>query len=484
MTEQLIQELGAVEYVCTTADIWSKNNKSFFGVTAHWIDRTLQRRSAALACRRIKGRHTFDIIASTLESIHNEYRISQKVVMTVTDNGSNFVKAFKEFSGDVVPQSDDASDDHDADAEDVQFVDINALLDEDDGEFSLPPHQRCASHTLNLVAVSDSKAADSDAGYKRISRATLGKCSALWNKAGRSTPCADIVRDKINTCLTVPCPTRWNSFYNSVDKVRLMIEKNPHETVLDIFKALDVSPFKPIEITFLTEYCSVMHPLALALDLLQAETKCFMGRLLPTLTCLLDKLKSIRPTLKLAAPLVDAVHTGIVSRFGSYFDRSDLILSSVTTPAFHLRWLNSDEKRERARSLLYAEVRKFRNHMQHEMNQLSEHSGCETENDEKMFYDFGAPSTTDENAQSEVDLFLADPSQAIETLQRYELIKAVYVRYNTPLPSSAPVERLFSMGGKILTPGRNKLTDENFERLLLLRANKWISAASRQTAAP
>ena len=40
--------------------------------------------------------------------------------------------------------------------------------------------------------------------------------------------------------------------------------------------------------------------------------------------------------------------------------------------------------------------------MQHEMNQLSEHSGCETENDGKMFYDFSAPSTTDENARLEV----------------------------------------------------------------------------------
>ena len=301
MKELLIEEMGAVDYVCTTADIWSKNNKSFFGVTAHWIDpTTLQRRSVALACRRIKGRHTFDVIASTLESIHNDYRIGQKVVMTVTDNGSNFVKAFKEFSSDLprAPESDRAAADS-ADVDDVEFIDIDGMLNADDSEFSLPPHQRCASHTLNLVAVSDSRAADDDAGYKKISRATFAKCCALWNKAGRSTPCADIVRDKINACLIVPCPTCWNSFYNSVDKIRLLIEKNQPDTVFDVFKALDVAPFKPTELTFLSEYCTVMQPLAFSLDLLQAETKCFMGRLLPTLTCLLTNLETFDRLLSL-----------------------------------------------------------------------------------------------------------------------------------------------------------------------------------------
>jgi len=52
-------------------------------------------------------------------------------------------------------------------------------------------------------------------------------------------------------------------------------------------------------------------------------------------------------------------------------------------------------------------------------------------------------------------------------IRYYNLIQKVFRQYNTILPSSASVERLFSAGGQILTPKRNRLSDTMFETLLI-----------------
>lgn len=51
MIEQLKSKLAANDFVCTTADIWSTNNKSFLGMTIHWVTEALHRESAAIACQ-------------------------------------------------------------------------------------------------------------------------------------------------------------------------------------------------------------------------------------------------------------------------------------------------------------------------------------------------------------------------------------------------------------------------------------------------
>ena len=58
-----------------------------------------------------------------------------------------------------------------------------------------------------------------------------------------------------------------------------------------------------------------MQPFACVLDVLQAETKCFIGYLLPTLATLRTRLLGMKSTLKLTVPLVNAVLTGLDARF-------------------------------------------------------------------------------------------------------------------------------------------------------------------------
>ena len=53
-----------------------------------------------------------------------------------------------------------------------------------------------------------------------------------------------------------------------------------------------------------------------------------------------------------------------------------------------------------------------------------------------------------------------------------DIIKDLYIKFNTPIPSSTAVERLFSTEKDILKPKRSRLTDKHFEMLLFLQKNK------------
>ncbi|XP_042069247.1 uncharacterized protein LOC121812104 isoform X1 [Haplochromis burtoni] len=98
MEMELKETFESLEYISTTADIWTSHNKSFLGMTAHWIDpSTFVRGHAALACKRVRGRHTYDVIGNEIEQVHSAYGLNSKVTATVTDNGSNFIKAFRMF---------------------------------------------------------------------------------------------------------------------------------------------------------------------------------------------------------------------------------------------------------------------------------------------------------------------------------------------------------------------------------------------------
>ena len=53
-----------------------------------------------------------------------------------------------------------------------------------------------------------------------------------------------------------------------------------------------------------------------------------------------------------------------------------------------------------------------------------------------------------------------------------KVLSKLFVKFNTPVPSSAAVERFFSQGKDILKPKRASLADDTFEMLMFLRGNK------------
>lgn len=105
--------------------------------------------------------------------------------------------------------------------QEVELIEISDILNEQtiieaDSPYKLPPHHRCASHTLNLVATKDSERAISDPLYKKQFRSTIAKMHALWNKQERTSLIADTIHDELKIYIIVPNATRWNSTFQAI----------------------------------------------------------------------------------------------------------------------------------------------------------------------------------------------------------------------------------------------------------------------------
>lgn len=465
MKEAITETLQDVQTVCTTADIWTAHHRSFMGITCHWIEpETLDRKSAALACERIRGRHTYDVIAAKVSQIHAEFQIQGKVSATVTDNGSNFVKAFNEYGG---CEKDDEMDSTD----DVQFADVSAVLQEEQEEeelnFFLPPHHRCAAHTLNLIATTDLDKAASQGVSRKLYRSAMSKCAAIWNKAHRSSGAADAIEEIAQMRCLVPSVTRWSSEYHAIEKLMSLTESQLN----GICDQLKLAKLHPQETMFLKEYTAILKPLAYSINLLQGEKNCYFGYIVPTILSLKAKLAEKLTQVQFSAHILSAVIKAIDTRFGQVLASHEARMAASTIPKFRLWWL-ADEERGAMKTAMVQESRLLHKEPSEDAGTTGNAAVGGDPEDDENFFTFETTQMTSSSAEEEVQRYLQDPDKSLASLKMYPMIRDLFLKYNTTLPSSAPVERLFSQGGLIFTPHRNKMTDKHFEQALLLRYNR------------
>lgn len=143
------------------------------------------------------------------------------------------------------------------------------------------------------------------------------------------------------------------------------------------------------------------------------------------------------------------------------YEKKDLIIAAGLHPKFKLNWLTGNKKTVAANYL--GDLLEIRS------NENSPNVEEPTLDIDDDFFDFRQKVHSNEE---ELQQFLKSNNSNTEMLHNYPKLKNHFIKYNTPLPSSASVERLFSCGSFVLTPQRSHLNDDTMEHQLLLKINK------------
>ena len=154
-------------------------------------------------------------------------------------------------------------------------------------------------------------------------------------------------------------------------------------------------------------------------------------------------------------------------------EAKEAVMAAVSHPEYKLKWVPPN-KRDEVCSAFVDVV-----HRENKRDSVQTSGAADSEKKTKMItatcygeFSGGDGSKSRASAGSQAMSYLANSDKSLETLNLFPSVKLVFIRYNTVLPSSAAVERLFSCAGLIANPRRNRLSDSNFEKLLLLKQNK------------
>ena len=149
----------------------------------------------------------------------------------------------------------------------------------------------------------------------------------------------------------------------------------------------------------------------------------------------------------------------------------DALLATISHPYFKLKPILKEKRNALKQELIDTANKLSRN--------VSKGFKCNKSSDTFFHWSDDEEETpqTQENLTSiDVLHFMEDPNNNLESLHRYPKIKNVFLKFNTSLTSSTPVEHFFSFGSIILQGRKGRLTDKNFKKLTLLKANKCETA--------
>ncbi|MGH0147837.1 UNVERIFIED_CONTAM: hypothetical protein FKN15_073738 [Acipenser sinensis] len=435
--------------MCLTIDIWSNRNMHcFIVITGHYI-LNYNMHSIIVACKRFKGSNIADNIHHMYKETIACYNLAHHVSTIVTDNAANMVKAF------TLPGMEDLAEEEDeleAEGEGVTVTD----------EFDYLPYERSSrfAHTLQLVVKDGLK----EAGQMHT---VIAKIANFISHVRNSTTATEIPESSLK--LVLANATLWNS---QLKMLRSLL-------CLPVLDQLDFpGKLTPYEMKIATELCDILQPFEDTIDSVQGDKVITSSMVIICVRVLRHRLQSLGHTYdwKLVATLQAAVE----KRLAPYESIENFRLATNLDPRFKLDWCTKEEVIG-VRDLLSSKASAI------SPTPSSESSSPSPPAKRLKLTDFMSrrklvpvsaptPSTLHPEVQDYLtQATVTDDSEPLtfwkDNRHRYSTLDKLACKYLAIPASSAPVDRLFSIAGKIFRPERCNLTDSKFDQLMMILCN-------------
>lgn len=460
INDSVISKLRQAQNVCLTIDLWSNRQmRGFIGITAHFIlDWTMQ--SAMLACKRFKGRHTAENILQQYEETVASFDVAQKTTDVVTDNASNMTKAFSlpGYEADV-SDSEGETDDEDSLTEDLAVA-------SDVCDF-LPEHHPCFAHTLNLVVKDGLK----NAG--QLSK-VIQKASKVVSYVRKSIHATEYLENEGELKLQAANATRWNSELRMIRSVLRV----PHEKLAD----LNTVTLTQHDRNILKDLIVILAPFEEATNSVQGQNIVTSSMVVPCVRGLKLHLRDM--TSRYNNKLVETLRASVDKRLTVFEEREAFVIASCLDPRFKLDWCATPEEcSSQRRNLLFTALADVSTRIV--ANDAEDVPQEPPRKRSKLFsfMDSRVQAVTPVNNSSveiEIQDYLSQPClpEECDPLEYWKVQESVFPtlaklarHYLGITATSAPVERLFSIAGKIFRPERCNLGDIRFQELMFIRCN-------------
>jgi len=441
--------------VCATLDLWTNRQmRSYLGVTCHFIiDFRLY--SVMLACKRVHGSHTGEVICQHFDEVVDSFGLTGKVEFVVTDNASNMKKAFK-LLDDVDFDSVDECPDEEVDV--VEPVPITF-----DQESDIQPSRiSCFAHTLQLV-IKD--------GFKNAEAVTrvLEKMARLVKHVRHSSIASDLFEGDLK--LQMSNVTRWNS---QLTMIRSVLRVDP-----SIMDRLDYSGKLNLhETNIAKDLVEILAPFEWATNMTQGQGLVTASAVIPIIRGLRNEFSTL--VRKFRMKMVVTFKDSIEKRLEVYEKELAFQLAAALDPRWKLAWCNQEE----AKSIKEDISKKLLDLTPSSSSELAELSPPQKRSRYLSFMaDSSSQSALSSDKQLQVDEYFSascvseddDPLTFWKlNQQKYPELAKLATQYLQFPASSAPVERLFSIAGKVFRPERCSLSDERFEQLMFIQCNNHI----------